>query len=114
MEEVKVEEEEPPKPPEPEPVIKKHQEDNKLGQPPVIIVEPPPAPVIQVVERVPEPPPEPIQESYIYRHPYGFIGIGNGTASPIEMEIVTEEVIDIVKPLTFDPMHPGLENLSPR
>ena len=30
------------------------------------------------------------------------------------MEIQTEEVIDIIKPLTYDPMHPGLDNLSPR
>ena len=79
----------------------------------MIVIEAPPAPVVEeVVEVVEEP--EPIMESFIYRHPYGFIGIGSGTASPFEMEIQTEEVIDIVKPLTFDPMHPGLENLSPR
>ena len=41
------------------------------------------------------------------------IGIGSGVASPINKEIETEHEIDIVKPATFDPMHPGLVNLSP-
>ena len=77
------------------------------------MIEAPPAPVVVPVEVVEEPP-EPIRESFNYRKPYGFIGVGTGTASPIEMEIETEEVVDVVKPLTYDPMHPGLENLSPR
>lgn len=69
---------------------------------------------MEVIREPTPPPPEPIRESYIYRYPYGFIGLGNGAASPVEMEVQTEEEVDIDKPLTFDPMHPGLENLSPR
>ena len=114
-EEIEVVVEEPP----PTPVIvrvQKHQEDNKLGQPPVIVIEAPPAPVVEIVKVVvPEPEPEVIKDSFIYKVPYGFIGIGSGTASPpMEMEIQTEEVIDIIKPLTYDPMSPGLNNISPR
>jgi len=52
-------------------------------------------------------------DSYVATLRDGYLGIGSGLASPIEMEIQTEEEIDIVKPVTFDPMHSGLVNLSP-
>ena len=52
-------------------------------------------------------------DSYVQTLKGGYMGIGSGVASPIEMEIQTEQEIDIVRPKTFDPMHPGLVNLSP-
>jgi len=51
-------------------------------------------------------------DSYIRTIRIGSLGIGSGVASPIEMEYQTD-MIDIVKPEVFDPMHPGLANLSP-
>jgi len=52
-------------------------------------------------------------DSYVASLRNGYLGVGSGVASPFELEIQTEEEIDIVKPQTFDPMHPGLVNLSP-
>ena len=53
-------------------------------------------------------------ESYIRGLRHGLNGVNSGIVTPIELEIQTEEEIDIVKPRTFDPNHPGLLNLSPK
>ena len=52
-------------------------------------------------------------DSYIISYPYGYIGIGNGTATPPDYDIQADEVVELTVPLTFDPTHPGAVNLSP-
>ena len=82
------EEEEPqPEPPQPEPVTKKSAEGDKLAN--TMSEE-----VVEdtVVEE------ELAMDSYVATLRNGYLGIGSGVASPIEMEIQTEEEIDIVKP----------------
>jgi hypothetical protein len=82
---------------------KRHAEDNKLSN---TFASQTPKEVIQesIDERE--------MDSYIRTIRTGSLGIGSGVASPIEMEYQTD-MIDIVKPEVFDPMHPGLANLSP-
>ena len=55
-----------------------------------------------------------LMDSYVASLRNGYLGVGSGRVTPPpEMELHTEEEIDIVKPQTFDPAHPGLGNLSP-